>query len=141
MVNFEIGTPIKLHVPSIDSKYDSVIDEISPIADSQSGNFSVKTIIQNKDGKLKPGMFVRCSLLKGEQKTYPCVPDTVLISNNDKNAKVFSVVNNLAVIKTVNIVSHKDGNIWIDSGVETGDLLINKPSPFLKEGQRVEIKK
>ena len=140
MVSFEIGTPISLEIPSINMRLDSVINEISPIADSQSGNFAVKTIVKNADARLKPGMFVRCSLLRGKQETYPCITETVLISNNDKNAKVFCVVNNLAVIKAIAIKAHKDGMLWIESGISVGDLVINKPSPFLKEGQYVECK-
>lgn len=141
MVSFEIGAPITLEVPSINKKIDSVINEISPIADSQSGNFAVKSIVKNPDGMLKPGMFVRCSLLKGAQEEYPCVTETVLISNNDKNAKVFCIVNHLAVIKSINIKAHKDGMLWIESGITEGDFVINKPSPFLKEGQYVESNK
>ncbi len=141
MVNFELGTPITLEVPSVNKNLKSVIDEISPIADSQSGNFAVKTIVENKDGKLKPGMFVKCSILKGAQLEYPCVAESVLISNNEKNARVFCVVNNLVVIKSIEIKAHKDGLLWIESGISSGDILIKKPSPFLKEGQYVEIYK
>lgn len=141
IVNFSTGALMNITIPSINKTFDSQIDEISPVADPQSGNFSVKTILKNTDGKIKPGMFIKCSILKGEQLNYPCIKDTALINNDEKNAKVFCVVNNLLILKTINIKEHKDGLVWIESGIKEGDIVVNKPSPFLKEGQNVETKK
>lgn len=141
MVNFEIGASMNISIPSLNKSLNSKIDEISPVADPQSGNFSVKTVLKNKDGQIKPGMFIKCSIQKGEQYSYPCIKDTVLLSNEEKNAKIFCVVNNLIIQKTINIKAHKDGFIWVDSGLNEGDIVVNKPSPFLKEGQYVETKK
>jgi len=141
MVNIQEGVFMDITIPSINKSFNTTIDDISPIADPQTGNFAIKSILKNNKGEIKPGMFIKCSLLKGEQKSYPCLPDTVLISNNVNNPKVFCVVNNLAVQKSINIIAHKDGNIWVEAGVNDGDVVINKPSPFLKEGQYVELHK
>ena len=141
MVDFKTGASMNVSIPSLNKSFNSTIDEISPVADPQSGNFSVKTILKNKDGLIKPGMFIKCSIQKGEQLKYPCIKDTVLLSNDEKNAKVFTVLNNILVQKNINIIAHKDGLIWIDSGLSEGDIIVNKPSPYLKEGQYVETKK
>ena len=106
MVNIQEGVFMDITIPSINKSFNTTIDEISPIADPQTGNFAIKSILKNNKGEIKPGMFIKCSLLKGEQKSYPCLPDTVLISNNVNNPKVFCVVNNLAVQKSINIIAH-----------------------------------
>ena len=136
-VNYALGSEIDIELPSLNKTIRSIISEISPIADPQSGNFSVKAAIQNSDGAIKPGMFVKCSL---QQKgTAECckMPASALVSNNGGTGTVFCVHNNFAVLKTVAIAAQKDGYVWISSGLRSGETVIDNPSPFLKEGQSV----
>ncbi|MCR5699421.1 MAG: efflux RND transporter periplasmic adaptor subunit, partial [Treponemataceae bacterium] len=74
MVNFNLGTKLVLNIPSLNKTVNARIDEISAVADSASGNFSVKSVITNKNGQIKPGMFVRCSIQKGEKSSFVRLP-------------------------------------------------------------------
>ena len=49
------------------------------------------------------------------------------------------MVNNFVVQKEINILKNKNGKLWIDNGIKDGELIVDKPSPFLKEGEKVEI--
>ena len=61
-VGFMQGTRVSLFLPSLGKSYESVIAEISPAADPQSGNFSIKTEIDNKNGAIKPAQSNRVCL-------------------------------------------------------------------------------
>lgn len=139
-VGFMQGTRVSLFLPSLGKSYESVISEISPAADPQSGNFSIKTEIDNKNGAIKPGMFVRCEIERSAAKDMPCIPESALLMSDEKSGKIFSVVNGYAVQKNILIKAHRDGFVWAGGGLSAGEIIIDKPSPFLREGQAVRVK-
>ena len=139
-VGFMQGTRVSLFLPSLGKSYESVIAEISPAADPQSGNFSIKTEIDNKNGAIKPGMFVRCEIERSAAKDMPCIPESALLMSDEKSGKIFSVVNGYAVQKNILIKAHRDGFVWAGGGLSAGEIIIDKPSPFLREGQAVTVK-
>ena len=73
-------------------------------------------------------------------KDVPCIPDSALLLSDEKTGKVFCIVNGCAVQKAVLIKAHRDGFVWIGDGLSAGDLIVDKPSPFLREGQAVRLR-
>ncbi|MDR1903597.1 MAG: efflux RND transporter periplasmic adaptor subunit [Treponema sp.] len=140
IINYFKGSPLEIEVPSIGEKIAAKIDEISPIADAQSGNFSVKALIHNQGGAMKPGMFVKCVIPRADAVYYIALPQSALTSQANGAGIVFCVVNNIAVQKEVAVHSLKDGIAWIRNGINEQDLIIDKPSPFLKEGSYVSVR-
>lgn len=136
---FDIGNSLSVEITSLNKKIDCKISEISPIADSASGNFTVKASIKNYDNSIKPGMFVKCIIKRNDATEYCCIPETTLLQKEGNIGFIFSVVNNFVVQKEINILKNKNGKLWIDSGIKDGELIVDKPSPFLKEGEKVEI--
>lgn len=137
---FNIGDTITVELPSANKCFNTKLSEISPIADSTSGNFTVKSIISNADSSIKPGMFVKCTVVRNDQTQLYCFPETCLIQKDGETGFVFTIVNGLAALKQVNIKKEKDGYIWVATGFKDKDVLIDKPSPFLKEGEKVETR-
>ncbi|MDR3147129.1 MAG: efflux RND transporter periplasmic adaptor subunit [Treponema sp.] len=136
-----LGSALHIDIPSLDLAYDTGITEISPVADPQSGNFSVKAELPNAEGRVKPGMFVKCRIPRGEEQHYPAIPETALLRRDSgEEAQVFCVVNGIAVLRDIRIAARREGTLWIASGLKEGDLVIDKPSPYLKEGLYVEYR-
>ncbi|GHV96650.1 hemolysin D [Spirochaetia bacterium] len=138
IINFSQGTPLDIEIPSLKQFMKARIDEISPIADPQSGNFSVKAEIPNTGLSIKPGMFIKCVIPRSQEVSYPSIPETALLRVNGNDGTVFTITNGVAVVKQVHIQAQKDGIVWISSGINERDTVIDKPSPFLKEGEYVE---
>ncbi|GHV62267.1 hemolysin D [Spirochaetia bacterium] len=144
--SFAQGTPLRIEIPSLKKNLNAAIDEISPIADPQSGNFSVKAEIPNQDLSIKPGMFIKCLIPRIEETSYPVVPETALLrakggaGGTNSEGEIYCVINGIAVLKTVRVQARKNGELWISAGLDEGDVVIDKPSPFLKEGEYVEYR-
>jgi len=138
IVNFIQGTPLTIEIPSLNRLFDAKIDEISPVADPQSGNFSLKAEIPNYDLRIKPGMFIRCVIPRSQNISYPAIPETALLKYSGTEGTVFSILNGVAVIKQIQIQAQKDGMVWVSSGLYPGDIIIDRPSPFIREGGYVE---
>lgn len=54
----EVGTPAKVSVPETGEAYETVVDFIHPVNDPKSRTATVRLIIENPDGVLKPDTYV-----------------------------------------------------------------------------------
>ncbi len=134
---YNTGTKVLISLPSLNKEFTTLISEISPYADPQSGNFSVKALIQNPSNEIKPGIFVKSTVIKQSPDYFVVLPETAVIQGKDNSFSVYSVKNNLAVILDVKVDFIEDGKAWISNGLKEGTIVIDKPSPFLKEGEHV----
>ena len=137
-VNLLEDAPVAVEFPSLNRCFSSKIAEISPAADFQSGNFSIKIPVDNPEGVLKPGMFARCKIQKNLPEEYVCIPDLAFQGGEEEEGKVFCVANGFAVQKEVKVKSRKNGKIWLEKGLEEGETVILNPAMFLKDGQAVQ---
>jgi multidrug efflux pump subunit AcrA (membrane-fusion protein) len=140
MIHFSEGAAAEIEIPSLGQRIQAKLDEISPMADPQSGNFSVKASLPNPDLSIKPGMFIRCLIPRTEELLLPAIPETALLTDKAGTDYVFCAAKGAAVIRTVKVHSRKDGMLWIEEGIAEGDMVIDKPSPFLKEGAPLEYR-
>jgi RND family efflux transporter MFP subunit len=140
MIRFSEGAAVEIEIPSLGQRLQAKLDEISPVADPQSGNFSVKASLPNPDLSIKPGMFIRCLIPRTEELFLPVIPETALLADREGTDYVFCAVKGAALIKAVQVHTRRDGRLWIAAGLAEGDMVIDKPSPFLKEGAPVEYR-
>jgi RND family efflux transporter MFP subunit len=135
------GAPISIDIPSLDLAFDAGITEISPVADPQSGNFSVKTEFPNSENRIRPGMFVKCRIPRGGGEPLPVIPESSLLRRDSGDeGQVFCAANGIAILREVRVKARREGLLWISSGIEEGDMVIDKPSPYLREGLYVEYR-
>ena len=154
---FTIGSPVEVEIPALGISVNAPVQEISSMADPQSGNFTLKSYIENKQDNIKPGMFVKCRIPR-ESVYHPSIPESALLSSvslttaafpastsnlpgeflTEETGQVFVVHQGRAIKKEVQLVGRADGILWISQGLEEGEVVVDNPSPFLKEGQHVE---
>jgi RND family efflux transporter MFP subunit len=138
IINFTIGAPLEIAIPSLSKVIPAAIDEIAPVADPQSGNFSVKAELENPDISIRPGMFTKCVIPRSQDIIYPAIPETALVKIDGVEGTVYCVVNDMLVLKTIQIQAQKEGIVWIANGLQENERVVDKPSPFLKEGVYVQ---
>jgi multidrug efflux pump subunit AcrA (membrane-fusion protein) len=135
------GAPLSIDIPSLGLAFDAGITEISPAADPQSGNFSVKTEFPNSENRIRPGMFVKCRIPRSQGESLPVIPESSLLRRDSgETGQVFCAANGIAVLREVRVRARREGLVWISSGIEEGDMVIDKPSPYLREGLYVEYR-
>lgn len=140
---FQLGSAVEIEVPALGLKTLVPVSEISPMADPESGNFTLKSYLANENKSIKPGMFVKC-LLPRDSAQYPAIPESALVSETGGregevwSGTVFLIHENRAIKQDVNLLKKADGMVWISQGLSEGQWVVNNPSPFLKEGQSIE---
>jgi RND family efflux transporter MFP subunit len=114
------------------------IDLVSPIIDSQTGAVAVKALMRNPSMRLRPGMFVRCRIDVGAPREVVKLPASAIAQKKGTSAKAFAVVNGKAFVKQVELGEEEGGSFIIEEGLRQGEMVIDSPSPLLKEGEDVE---
>jgi len=122
-----------------DQTFEAKIHLISPLIDPQTGNVTVKAIMDNPGLKLKPGMFLRARVISGEPRQSIIIPKTCLTNKKGKDAEVFTVSQGRIFLKKVVIGVEKEDMVEIVRGINEGESVVASPSPILKEGQEVEM--
>ena len=133
-----VGTDVEIFIPSIEKTINSIVSEISPYADSASGNFTVRAKFLNKENVIKPGMFFICKVLHNLDNPLLRIPESVFIDKKARN-EVYSVIENRIVKKKIFPCVFENGFAFFnqDGEIMEGEILVDAPSEFLMEGQNV----
>jgi membrane fusion protein (multidrug efflux system) len=90
MPNVVLGQKVDVFADSYPNKtFNGTIDRISPIIEGRSRTMTVKVELDNKDGILKPGLFVRALIYTYDKKDAIVVPTSAM---KKKDADVFVYV-------------------------------------------------
>ena len=116
---------------------------ISPVIDVKTRTAEVKAVIENKDGLLNPGMFVRCGIEIGERENAVALPETAIINRKEKNGElqgeIFVIQNDIALKRKVVLGQSFGDTIEIISGLKEGETVATSRAQLLKDGGQVKI--
>ncbi len=128
--HFKKGLPITIRLNAYpDKEIKTKIDFIDPNLDLSTRIIAVRATLSNKEGKLKPGMFISSSIkLEGKSKTSSSVsvPKTavmwtgkrsVVYVKTDKNQPIFE-------LREVELGNNFGDNYQIISGLENGEEVV-----------------
>jgi RND family efflux transporter MFP subunit len=121
------------------TNYYSVIRFISPTVDPGSGNITIKALIENSNGKLRPGMFARLSLAYGSERRLLRIPSECLVHKDGNRGLVFRIIEGRVYPVSLTIGDERMGLIEIIDGIKAGDSIVESPSPLLQEGDEVNV--
>jgi HlyD family secretion protein len=137
----QMGQEIDVKVQALceEGELKGIVSNISPASD-QTRLFQVKIKIDNRDHKLKPGMFAEVNLKLGTKQNVIAIPKDAVIIKKHRNA-VYVVEENKAVEKLIEIgVSHED-KVEVKDGLSEGEILVVKGQNLLSDGVTVKYEK
>jgi len=118
-----------------DTIFTGKVKSISPVLDPMTRMVDIEILIDNPDYKLKPGMYAEVEVITGEMKDVLVVPrfatieSTTLESVNGedevvKNYYVYTVNNEIAHQKKLEVLYVNHKSIAVKSGINIGDQLV-----------------
>jgi membrane fusion protein (multidrug efflux system) len=120
------GVQFSGKVASIDSRIDPV-----------SRSVIVRGNIDNRDGRLKPGMFMTVRLLRAEDRALT-LPEQALVPEADRQF-VF-VVRDGEVKKTeITVGRRRPGEVEVLKGLKSGDIVVTEGTQKLVDGTKVRL--
>lgn len=124
-------------------EFPATVFEISPVLDTSSRTMSVKLRFDNKDSRIKVGMYGRVKLVTDSVKDAIVVPSNAVIVREQKNY-LFVVQPHSDEMSTVKLVPitagiSVDNQTEISDGVKAGDEIVVKGMSLLNDGSKVKI--
>lgn len=115
---------------------------VYPTIDQRSHTFPVEILVDNKDEKLRPGMFTRVSMNYGNNFRV-VIPDTALLKQIGADDKYVYVIGEDNTVKYTPVeVGIRMGNKYeIISGLNDGDIVVTSGLTKLKNNIKVDIVK
>jgi membrane fusion protein (multidrug efflux system) len=114
-------------VASVDTRVDPV-----------SRTISVRAILPNADGHLRPGMFLTVSLLR-QDVTALMVPEEAIVPERSKQFVYVVDDANVVSLREIQTGRRRPGEVEILSGLNEGELVITEGTQKVRAGQTVEI--
>jgi len=132
------GQVASVQVDAAGGAFQSIIQRISPVVDSNTGTFKVTLELRDPDNRLKPGMFARIDIVHERRKDVVRIARSALLED-DGNQRVFVVQAGKAVSRAVTLGLTNGPMVEVLSGVTAGDPVVVVGQGTLKDGSPVRV--
>lgn len=138
LADVSLGQKADIYVDAYpEEKFSGDVTKISPVIDLVTRTMPVEIIIENKDHRLKSGMFAKVSLVIKE------IKDAVLVlkeavMGKEPDLYVYIVENGKAILKSIELGIRQNGLFEVKKGLSKGDTVVIMGQQRLKDG--VEVK-
>ena len=116
------------------------ISELSPAISPETRTFKGKLLIDNKDLKLRPGMFVKADIVVDEAENTIVIPKEIVMNNRGRKY-VFIVERGVARMRNIRTGLEDQNNIEVLEGLNLQDQLVTRGYETLRDGSKVKIQK
>lgn len=131
-------TPVNIKTDAYpQDEFEGMVYKVGVAVDPVTRTSEVEIHVPNPDGKLKPGMFARMTIMVS-QKECVVVPDSALVREADQTY-VFVVNDNVARRCGVKLGIWQGQLHEVLQGISAGDVVVTHGQTQLKDGQAVEI--
>ncbi len=120
-----------------DEKFTGSVTKISPVIDLSTRTAPVEVTIQNKEYRLKSGMFAKVRLVIETRNNVPVILKEAVMGHDPDNY-VFVVENKKAVLKKINLGIRQGPYFEVRQGLKESDLVVIMGQQMLADGAEVE---
>ena len=133
------GMAAKVRVDAAGGEFDGVVDLVSPVLESRTASVSARILIRDPGGRLKPGMFARTTITVGPPRYVVALPARAIAERAGDTCSVFAIYGGRIHERRIAIGESLDGDWVALDGLVEGDVVVDRPDPGLKEGDRVDV--
>lgn len=114
------------------------ITKISPTIDPTTRTFKIEVLIDNKDVKLRPGMFVKADIVVDKRLEVVRIPKYSIVKRNNRDV-VFIIENQVAKMKEITVGLKDSDYAEIMEGLNAKDLLVIRGYETLRDNTKVRV--
>lgn len=138
------GMPVDITLDAYEGEaFTGKVTIVNPSIDVTTHTFPVEITINNKDQRVRPGMFARATINFGN-KDHVVIPDEALVKQigaGDRYVYVYDAKKGTVSYNKVELGKHIDKTYEIYSGVNSGDEVVIAGQARLNNGKAVEVVK
>jgi RND family efflux transporter MFP subunit len=133
------GDPAVLHVPALEKKeFPASVTRTAWALHTSTRTLRTEVDVPNESGELRPGMYAFATITLAESPDALVIPASAVRTENGESF-CFSVANGKLVQKTIALGLKSGKEVEIASGLTGDDLVVEKATPELKNGQAAEV--
>jgi membrane fusion protein (multidrug efflux system) len=138
LTRIEKGQEVSVRLDALPGEtFKGIISAVDPVVDINGRAISVRALLANESGKLRPGLFGRVDIVTQTRKSV-VVPEAAIVPQQTGAKAVFVVSDkNIAELRPVEIGERQPGKVEILSGVKPGEIVVTAGQLKLREGAPV----
>ncbi len=137
------GSDVEVHFPSLDTKITTQIAQKGSYINPENRTFKIRVNVPNKDGDIIPNLLAELKIKDYQNDSAVVVPSRLIQQNpsGDNFLYVITTDNETSVVnkKIVKTGYSYKGHTQITEGLTGSELLVDKGSKSVKDGQKVEV--
>jgi membrane fusion protein (multidrug efflux system) len=119
-----------------DQAFTGTVDLVSPEVDDTTRTAEIRLVVDNPEGRLRPGLFARVDLVVGRRDQAVVLPESAVVPALDRYS-VFTVDGERARKREVKLGVRLPGRVEIVSGLEAGQEVVVSGQQKLVDGSRI----
>lgn len=120
-----------------DQPFNGKVATVDPVLNPETRAATVRAVLPNGDGKLKPGMLVTVSIEAAARESL-AVPELAVVGEGDQSF-VFTIEGGKAKRLPVRVGLRQNGMVEILSGLSSGQGVVTEGVVKIADGQRVRV--
>ena len=141
---FAVGSDafdVRIKPVALEEEYAGAVTSVAPVIDPGSRTFVVEATIPNKDGRLKPGMYVNAEIVIRRLRDVIAVPENAVVLRDDVPVVFVTIDGNSvkASMRPVQLGIRTEGYVEILSGLDGSEYIVIDGNAFLEDGQTLRI--
>jgi multidrug efflux pump subunit AcrA (membrane-fusion protein) len=119
--------------------FPAIVNEVSPVLDPASRTLRIRLRFNNRDARIRAGMFATVSLVTNTRRDVPVIPRGAVI--NTYGSWIVFIVDerNIARRRVVTLGLESETLLEVLEGLELGDRVVSAGQNFLSDGDPVRI--
>lgn len=135
---YRSGTQVLVTAENSSDTATGTVVRVASSADPMTREFEIEALVDNSQGRLRPGMFVRVNTVQRTLDDVIVIPRKVIVTIEGKPV-VFVARGEQAVRSEITLGPDVNGNVVVESGLAVGDTLITLGQNYLDDGYSVRI--
>ncbi|XOF32589.1 MAG: efflux RND transporter periplasmic adaptor subunit [Candidatus Electrothrix sp. YB6] len=132
---------VALRIRSLDDAlFQAPIHFLAPAPESMAHAYRLELAIDNRDGRILPGMFLRADIVKHQEEQAVAVPLYTVVTRNDEQF-VYVEEDGIARRRPVETGFTEGWQILVRSGLHLGEKVIIRGHRSVEDGQEVRVVK
>jgi cobalt-zinc-cadmium efflux system membrane fusion protein len=114
-----------------DRSFSAHVVYVAPTIDANTHRLTVRAVIDNPDGALKPEMFANFVILTGQAAQSPAVPEGAVVYEGEAAHVWVLGPDNVIAVRPIRVGRTNDGYVEVLQGLQSGDRVVTKGSLFI----------
>ena len=133
------GQKVNVYVYGTNKNYKGTVKEIASVADNATRTFTVKILVNNPNGEIRPGMIAKANLNVSNKNVCLVPVNSVIQLSSASIMYVYDEVTSTVSKREVTTGDIIGDNIQIIDGISAGDVIVTEGQFLISDGEKVIV--